>query len=255
MIIDINGYFGIWPYWPLRGGDPASMLAKMVQYKIGRIFISSLKSVFSDPQGGNAEIKNAVARHPRRFLPAFTYSPYAAGWDGYREDCEEAGICLIKLFPAHHTYHFAEEPRIAELLEFCGERKIPVLIPRRLMMSWRLPVLDVNEIGQLASAFPQIPFIIGAINYLGELQTALHIMRQRANVWIETSAMMAFREIESVVNQVGAERILHGSALPLQNPAIAPLKIQNADISDADKERIFFRNAERLFPGIAWNES
>ncbi|HZP80673.1 MAG TPA: amidohydrolase family protein [Chthonomonadaceae bacterium] len=247
MILDVNGYYGSWPYWPLLNGDPDAMLAKMDKYGIMRVYLSSLKAVFSDVERGNAEMLALVRQHPARFAPAFTYTPYAAGKERYREELLSVERRLVKLFPIPQGYEPLEEPYIAELLDFCGQHDIPVLIPHRLLMSWRFPRYDVQKIGALARQHPDTQFIIGAVNYVLELQSALDVMRRNPNVFIETSAMMALREIEQVAAHIGAERMLHGSAIPLQNPAIGPLKIQTADIPDADKERIFFRNAaERL---------
>jgi predicted TIM-barrel fold metal-dependent hydrolase len=187
-------------------------------------------------------------QYPARFAPAFTYSPYAPGRERYREELLSAGEGrLVKLFPIQQAYEPSEEPFIAELLDFCGQHRVPVLIPHRLMMSWRLPRFDLQKIGALARNHPQTTFILGSVNYVLELQSALDVMRRHSNVLIETSAMMALREIEQVSAQVGAERMLHGSAIPLQNPAIGPLKIHTAALSEVDRERIFFRNAaERL---------
>ena len=116
-------------------------------------------------------------------------------------------------------------------------------------MSWRMPQFPVEKIGTLAQRHANTTFIVGSINYLFELQTALHVMRNRPNVLLETSAMMAFEEIQSIVAQVGAGRLLHGTAQPLQIPAIGPLKIETADIPRVDKERILYRNAIKLFGG------
>jgi predicted TIM-barrel fold metal-dependent hydrolase len=243
MIIDVNGYCGTWPYWPLLHGDADAMLAKMDKYGIDRVYISSLKAVFSDVEGGNAEMLTLVRQHPTRFAPAFTYSPYAAGRERYHEELLSVPQRLVKLFPIQQGYEILEEPFSGELLDFCGQNDIPVLIPHRLLMSWRLPRYDVQKIGPLARQHPETTFIIGSVNYVLELQSALDVMRRNPNVYLETSAMMALHETEQVAAQIGVERLLHGSAIPLQNPAIGPLRIHTAALSDTDKERIFFRNA------------
>ncbi|MCA9448295.1 MAG: amidohydrolase, partial [Candidatus Omnitrophica bacterium] len=58
--------------------------------------------------------------------------------------------------------------------------------------------------------------------------------------------MMAYREVEKLVAEFGAERFIHGSCIPLQNPAIGPLKIKDANISDEDKEKILSGNLLKL---------
>ena len=247
MIIDVNGYYGTWPYWPLRHGDAPSLLAWMDRCGIDRVFLGSLRAVFSDPHAGNREILELVQAHPDRLAPALTYSPYAAHKECYRSDWEEGRTGIVKLFPLQHTYNPLEESFIHELMSFCGERGLPVMIPYRLMMSWRFPTLDLQKIALLAARYPQTVFIIGSINYLAELQTTLSIMQQHANVYLETSGMMAFHEIERVVEQIGSDRLLHGSCIPLQNPAIGPLKIQKANLSVSDKERILGLNVQHLF--------
>lgn len=247
MIIDINMFFGHWPYWPLPGGDAEAVLRAMDRYGIERGFLSSLRGVFNDPETGNTETLQWVERHPDRFAPALTYSPYAKGWDRYEAELAQGGWKIVELFPLNHNYDPLQEPVIERLCDYCGQHRIPILIPHRLTMSWRFPMLPLAKVAGLAEMHRETTFILGCINYLGELQTALHTMRKCPNVMLETSGMMAFEEIRRVVDAIGAERLIHGSALPLQQPSIGPLKIQTAEITKEEKERILSGNCKRLF--------
>jgi len=246
MTVDINAYYGTWPYWPLINNDLDSMLRKMDRYEIEWAFLASLKGVFVDPAEGNREVLKVASEHSDRFRPALTYSPYASGKESFRRELEEAGVVLVKLYPVHHSYDPLEEPFIAELLEYCGKYGIPVMIPHRLMMTWRLPTFEIRKIGLLAEAHPETKLVIGSVNYLFELQTAFDVVRRYPNVFLDTSAMMAYREIEIAVKNIGAERLLHGTCNPLQNPAIGPLKIRTAQIDDADQRRILGGNVLTL---------
>lgn len=247
MIVDIHSYFGTWPYWAMEGTDADSALRNMDRCGIDKAFVCSLKGVFMDPAEGNAETLAAVERHPDRLLPALSYSPYSRGRERYTAELSDHPARLVKLFPLQHSYDPLEEPFIEELLNWCGENRVPVLIPHRLVMSWRFPTFPVAKIGALAEGHPRTTFILGSINYLFELQSALDILRRRPNTRIETSAMMAFEEVRKVTEEIGAHRLLHGSCNPLQVPAIGPLKVRTAEISEADKERILWRNAAELF--------
>jgi len=246
MILDVNGYFGSWPYWPMNGTDPKSILEKMDRYGIDRVFINSLRGVFTDPEEGNRDTLEAVKDFPDRFSPALTFSPYHPGYNRFLELLKETSTCLLKLFPLNHSYQIHEEPKVEGVFRLCGDKRIPVLIPYRLMMSWRLPILNFGPTGGVIEKFPETQFILGSINYLFELQTARHILRNHSNAYLETSAMMAYREIEKLVVEFGADRLIHGSCIPLQNPAIGPLKIHDADISDEDKEKILSGNLLKL---------
>jgi predicted TIM-barrel fold metal-dependent hydrolase len=247
MIVDINAYYGNWPYWPLRNGDIESMLSKMDRYGIEKAFLSSLRSVFVDPAAGNREILEVVEKHPDRFFPVFSYSPYAPGTEMFAEDLTEQEVRMVKLFPLNHSYDPLEEPFIEELLTYCGSAQVPVMLPYRLMMTWRMPTFPLAKLDALAKRFPSTRFILSSINYLFEIQTSLDLMRRHSNIYLETSAMMAYREIEMVVKEIGADRLLHGTCNPLQNPAIGPMKILHAQISDAAKDRILHGTAHYLF--------
>jgi hypothetical protein len=247
MIIDINAYLGSWPYWPLIDNSADAMLAKMDRYGIEKAFLSSLKAVFTDPKEGNAEVLKAVGQHPDRFYPALSYSPYEKDRNRYQEELASIEVRMVKLFPINQSYDPLEEPFVEDLFDHCCEYKIPVMIPHRLMMTWRLPTFDLNKIGRLVELHPSTQIVIGSVNYLFELQTSLAIARRYRNVYLDTSAMMAYREIETVVGEIGADRLLHGTCNPLQNPAIGPLKIQSAEIPEEDKEKILAGNAIRLF--------
>ena len=48
------------------------------------------------------------------------------------------------------------------------------------------------------------------------------------------------------MQELGSDRILLGTGLPLQNAAAGVQKIEHARISDADREAILVRNARRL---------
>ncbi len=254
MIIDINMFFGHWPYWPLPDGDGDGVLRAMDRYGIERGFLSSLRGVFNDPEAGNAETLQLVGRHPDRFAPALTYSPYAKGWDRYEDELTQADWRIVELFPVNHNYDPLQEPAIKRICDYCGRNRIPILIPHRLLMSWRFPILPLATVAGLAEAHRETTFILGCINYLGELQTALHIMRKCPNVMLETSGMMAFEEVRRVVDAIGVARLIHGSALPLQQPGIGPLKIQTAEITEKEKERILSGNCKKLFSPLDADE-
>ena len=53
-------------------------------------------------------------------------------------------------------------------------------------------------------------------------------MRRFPTVHIETSCIQGFAAIAKIVQQVGSERVLFGSALPLQNAAAGVTKIERA---------------------------
>ena len=88
MILDVNGYFGSWPYWAMKGTDPKSIVERMDRYGIDRVFINSLRGVFTDPEEGNRETLETCKQFPERFSPALTFSPYLPGFEEFRSTLE-----------------------------------------------------------------------------------------------------------------------------------------------------------------------
>ncbi|MDP7397574.1 MAG: amidohydrolase family protein [Lentisphaeria bacterium] len=54
-------------------------------------------------------------------------------------------------------------------------------------------------------------------------------------------------KIDESVRRVGAEKVVFGSSMMENNPGFTIGMIQDALITDAEKEAIFHGNAERLF--------
>lgn len=247
MIIDMNTYFGVFPFWELRNNGPEGLIGQMDKYGIDRAFVSSLRGVYQHDGAGNEETLEACGRHPDRLWPALTFNPHRFEPWTIREELGRADVRMVKLFFANHSYDPNEEPRIAELMQVCGELGVPVMIPNRLLTSQRFPAISLPNAGRLIAAHPGTKFIIASINYLFEYQSTLHILRTCPNAYVETSAMMGLEEIERFVGEVGAGRLLHGSCGILQMTGIGPLRIESAQISDEEKQQIFSGNAIELF--------
>ena len=73
-------------------------------------------------------------------------------------------------------------------------------------------------------------------------------MRKYDNCYLDISGtgIMRLGAVEYLVNAVGADRILFGSDYPISNHDLYIHGVRTARISDADKEKIFHLNAERL---------
>ena len=70
------------------------------------------------------------------------------------------------------------------------------------------------------------------------------------NVYLETSNFIGQDHVTQFVRRFGAERLLYGSFLPVNDPYTAAGMILDADISEADKEKIAGGNLRRLVQGV-----
>ena len=73
------------------------------------------------------------------------------------------------------------------------------------------------------------------------------------NIYLDTSfcaGNLPTEQCQKMIRKHGSEKILYGSDCPWMNGAKNIAYINNLDISAADKDNIFYKNAQRLLPGL-----
>jgi predicted TIM-barrel fold metal-dependent hydrolase len=249
MILDINAYFGRWPYWPVPCSTPAEVVGAMDACGIGRAVVTSTRGLFVSWHDGNCETLDAAARFPDRLIafasvgpPELSHRLRAREFDFERMSSFHG----IRLYPQFHSYHLLYEPFVDQVCEEAAARGLPVQLPLRVIMNWGMPMLDAGWMAALVERHPRVPWILTGLNYLHELRMGIALLHRFADVHLETSCIQGFQAIAKFVEECGSDRLLFGSGLPLQNGAAVVSKIAHARIADADREAIFAGNARRL---------
>jgi hypothetical protein len=145
----------------------------------------------------------------------------------------------VRLFP--QTHHFSLSPWVVgELCEWCIEHRMPVFV-------WHVEI-RWDDLHGLASAFPSLNLVVETQwqKILYHVRDLAALLRSCPNVHVETSNFIGQDHITQFVKTFGAERLLFGSFLPVNDPYTAIGMILDADISDGEKERIAGGNLRRL---------
>jgi predicted TIM-barrel fold metal-dependent hydrolase len=253
MIIDVNAYLGFWPYWKLKATTPEALIEVALRVGVDKLVVTSNRGIFYDCDEGNEETARAVHHHPTELIGFATMSPLFSDSESLKTNLrgliDRQGLRGLKLFPAYHAYKLKN--RLVEaLLEEAERLKLPVLIPVRLSMNWgyknffgRPAFQDVGDIVSLAEHFTKLNFIIGCANY-PELADLITATKTLDNIFVETSGIQSGFEV--LVESIGADKILLGTGMPIQYPAVGVTKIKQAGIRQEEKEMILERNAENL---------
>ena len=150
----------------------------------------------------------------------------------------ESPKCVgIKLHPPMHGYSLWEFGD--KIFSFAEKHKAVVLIHPEESPDYILPFAD---------KYPDVTFIMAHMGSFGEESYANAIgFAKNRNVYADTSGSASTKNkvVEYVVGRVGSERILFGT--DTYAPGFQKGRIEYALISDADKENILWKNAERLF--------
>lgn len=98
------------------------------------------------------------------------------------------------------------------------------------------------------AAHPGMAFVAAHPGERGGVDSHIIRMRKFENAYLDISGTGILRMgcIEHLVNTIGADRILFGTDYPICNHDLYIHAVRTARISDADKEKILYGNAERL---------
>ncbi|MPZ19048.1 MAG: amidohydrolase family protein [Luteitalea sp.] len=251
MILDINAFIGRWPYWPIPASAPQEVAETLAAAGIDRAAICSTRSVFVHWEDGNGDVERACREHDGRFVPfaclgtlelSHALPPRELDLEAYAR----RGFRGIRLYPQHHSYHPLYNAFVDRILEDAAARRWPVLLPLRIVMNWGVPMQELPVIEALVARHPRVVWLLAGINYLWELQLAVWLMARYRDVHLETSCVMGYEAITTLVAQCGSDRILFGSGAPIQLAAAGLAKILRARISDADRDAVLGGNARRL---------
>lgn len=254
-MIDVNAYLGHFAFRQLRHNTPDSLLRLMDAKGIGQAMVSSISAVtYRNTQPANEDLFAAVKPHRDRLTPLGVVNPSYAGWQDDLKIChDEFGMKGLRLYPKWHNYALADACA-NELVSAASERGMLLSIPFRVedcrQRSWLVDVPDVPhaEIVDLVKKHPAAKFIL--VNGAGFSSSPLGRARDElpANYWIgisRLSALMA-NEIGQLVSQLGADRLVFGTGMPLKYPDPAMLKLEVLDATAEVKDRIRSGNAAEL---------
>lgn len=246
MRIDINAFFGHWPYHPLPHTSGEDLLRLMDRFGIDRAAVASLRGLHGDWRTANAETLALARAHPDRFTPIACMSPMNGGGAGPLRKLAAEGFRGIRLYPLLIQGYSLRSPFTHEIAAAAGELSMLVIVPTRPMMNFRFPTLPIAEIGTLARQHPTTRILLSGPNYLSEFRAATETMADCPNLSIEFACMQGYGAVRNLVEAVGEQRVLFGTGTVLHYPACNVAKLDHAGLSPAQHEAVAWQNATRL---------
>lgn len=245
MRIDINAFFGHWPYWPIPHTSGEDSLRLMDQFGIDQAAITSLRGMFGNWYEANAETLKLTSAHHDRLTPIASMSPICGGGAKVLRELIAQGFRGIRMYPLFLQGYSLRSPFAEQIAEAAGELGIPVIIPTRPMMNFRFATLPIDDIASLAARHPTTTFILSGPNYLSEFQSAIEALTHCANMLIEISCMQGFGAVTTMTNSVGEDRVLFGTGLPLHYPACNVAKLEHTCLTKTQVAAVSSENAKR----------
>ena len=175
--------------------------------------------------------------------------------DDFARDLEELqalGLKGVKLHP--DIQHFnADDPRCMEICRLCEEAGLPVCIhagDRRYGYS------NPDRLVKLSRAFPALKLIAAHLGGWSLWEEASQRLADYPNVLVDCSSSLYWLRPETargIIRSYGAERVLFGTDYPFWPQDLEIRDLLALDLTEAEYENIFWRNAARLY-GLRFDE-
>lgn len=237
-ILDACTLFGPWPQ---HAADLSveTLLAGMQANGIVRSLATSTIGIFHDYRQGNLETIAVARQYPQQLFPVATLDPRA-----FPECLEEAetrageGFRLFRFFPKRQGWPLNFAP-FRDALKRCGELGVPVAVT----------ATDAGDMTILAEIIREtpVPILLAGIAS-ADLGEAIAVMRQNAQISIETTALLAPGALEAIRDNVpdGIERLVFASYSPLRYLSAAIGPILAPSLSEEEKALVLGGNLKRL---------
>lgn len=193
-----------------------------------------------DYRQGNREVAKYVDRYKGRFRGSAVITPFRID-EALREieECHKNyGFVWLGEFCNYMTSYRYDTPEWAEVMKLATKLRLVIQIHT-----------NVKEMQYLADTFPDAIIVFP---HLGgnrdDIFARIAIVAKHKNAHIDLSGSGIERVgiLERAVKEIGADRVLYGSDFTINEPSAVIARVKNAFLTPDDREKILFRNVERL---------
>jgi len=246
FICDAHAHMG--PYFNFLvndEGSPEAMVRAMDRTGIDVSIVSPHVAITCDFAEGNRHAYEAAEKFPGRIVPFVVVNPHfptaeteaeIARWDA-------KGLVAFKFHASLHGTDTMNDG-YAPAYEYANAHSLPIL-----SHSWSGTGGPTKVIETLSERYPNIQFV-NAHSSSGYdcIDGACELAERFDRVWLDlTGSRLVYGGLETMVERVGADRILWGTDSPFIDPRPGLGRMLCADVSDEDKRKMLGENARGLY--------
>jgi predicted TIM-barrel fold metal-dependent hydrolase len=233
--------------------SPEHVLAKMDANGIDQSILSPIAD-YEDPRGilDSQDLNNLVAdacrRWPDRFPRGFGVVEARHGEEALSEVdrvFDQLGLAGL-MFHSDYSGISLDHPNVFAIMERASKYPNVIIMAHMFQHS----ILEAPfQLMRLADAFPNITFI-GATPMMTttDSSSTFYMAKKCPNIIFDTSWTHSHLwPIEKAVKEIGIDRMLFGSDNPYYTKSIDKLIIEWSNTTEAEKSKIFYENAKKLF--------
>lgn len=250
--MDVNVWLGRWPFRNVGSDNPNEMLERLRNQGVDRACVGSIDGLFHrDIEGVNHRLADACQAESATLIGFGTVNPLSPDWEEDLRRCkDEHRFAGIRIAPAYHGYAL-DDSSVLRLFDLAAKANLLVQIvvsmedQRTMHPILRVPNVDIRPLAAIARDRPSLRLmLLGvppalSIVSIAEVSTA-------GQVFVEMSMVEGVDRLASLVDQVGAARVLFGSHYPLFYLESAVLKIRESELPETFLDKIRSGNAAGL---------
>lgn len=235
-IVDAHTLFG---FWPLRRADisPETLVRTLRTHGIDRALTLSTHGIFADFAAGNDETMDICSRAGDLLAPVGTVDPrrFMGTLDEIKKRRDQ-GVKVWRLFP--------------ELQDWSLDSAHADAVLRGLKEAGAVLMLDASapgaptRVAKRTAEFGLTTILLGVSGALmGEL---LALLDEAKHVLVETRRLADPEVLVALGRRFGFERLVFGTASPLQYVSSSRLAVETAPLADDQRALVMGANIERL---------
>jgi len=241
MIIDAHAHMD---ECPIRGyyDPPEKVVRIMDEAGIDMAVVSAYRNAPEADPHILEYVARGAAKFPGRLIPFARLNPRYG--DGALETLDRAvnefGFRGVKLHPASYNLIPFGEATV-RIFKRAADYGIPLLI-HCTDESMCLPL----QVEMAMERSPETRVVLAHLGGFFHTEDVLRVCLRRSNACVDTSEIPNAKKVRLAVEMLGAERVLFGTDLPTDNPALEIHKIKAAGLGKEAEDLIFHKNAARL---------
>lgn len=255
-IIDTNVYLDRWPFRRLRLDDTSALVEKLRAQGVVEAWAGSFDGLLHEDIGAvNARLAEQCQQRGGGLLKPFGSINLALpSWEEDLRRCHEMHrMPGVRLHPNYQNYKL-DDPAFTALLKQATARKLIVQIvgamedERTQHPLMRVAPVDLSPLPRALEAAPYARVMLLNWPRMSGGKPVL-LSLQLTSVMFDIGLVEGIAGIETVLADLPVERLCFGSYAPYFYHEAATLKLQESELTDAQRDAICTGNARRFLAG------
>ncbi|MCM8808837.1 MAG: amidohydrolase family protein [Candidatus Omnitrophica bacterium] len=224
------------------------LISKMPCLNIEKAIVYHISQRDVHPQIGNEKLLKEISNRAQLYGILTILPPQTNEVKIYSfKQLKEKKIVGFNLFPKKHNF-ILDEISLGDFLSELEQRKFPVFFDIMSGLS-----VDYRDIYSILKNFPKLTCILCNPGIWNTDRYTWPLLEKFPNVYLESSLLSLYEGgIEETVKRFGSERIVFGSGFPERYFESSILQIVNSEIENKDKEKIAYKNIEKIIKEIEY---